>query len=213
MTKTKFRILFWVLGVIFCVCSFFVPEKTVWSDAAISGEESQTPAASSCNTTSVECSDTANGSVGIGQYDGYQYLSSQFTADGSTLCGVYVELFKTGSPTDNLEIKIYTDSGGSGPSAQFGSTLKTIAASSITPTSQAGAGSSPTFVEFDSTTTPTASTEYHLVINRSGSNDNSNYISWNRGDCTEEGMYRDANGADTWTVESAFKGFMWSFRK
>lgn len=99
------------------------------------------------------------------------YIAQSFTP-GTTgfITAASVYLKKSGSPSDNITIAIY--SGASQPSATGLIVSKTIAGSSLT-TSYAYYT-----VDFDDLSSLTASTTYWIVLSRSGAIDASNYYVW-----------------------------------
>lgn len=110
--------------------------------------------------------DDSFGSHGISAqfYNGQMFkVSESFTPTE-----IWVKLFKTGNPTDNVVVSIYSDSSGF-PGTVLGGTA-TLSAKSITSKADGEwyrfAGSFPVLV---------AGTQYHLVLSRSGANDSTNF--------------------------------------
>lgn len=82
--------------------------------------------------------------------------------------GIKLRVKKVGAPVDNLQVQFYSDSGSNSPSGSTTSTMATVAGGSLT-TSYVETTFTVTGAVLDSGTT------YHVVINRSGANDGSNY--------------------------------------
>src|SRR6185436_9625835 len=97
-------------------------------------------------------------------------LSQSFTcpSGGGSVGSVKVNLVKAGNPTDNLQIDILATNGAGQPTGSSLGTATVIAGSSLTTTMTQYTFTFPTPV------TLTGSTQYAVVISRTGSNDNSN---------------------------------------
>lgn len=100
---------------------------------------------------------------------GYQKLAQGFQSGSAADVGV-VDLWlkKVGSPTGNLTAKIYSDSGGN-PNTLLG-TSTNVAASSL------GTSYGTISFAFASPVNVSTSTQYHLVLETSDSQSNSNYV-------------------------------------
>lgn len=108
---------------------------------------------------------------------------------------IKLRIKKVGSPVDNLQIQLFSDSGSNTPSATSISILATIAGSSLT-TSYVETTISFTGNVLD----PNA--KYHVVISRSGAIDASNYYkidTGNKGDY--DGLSNSYNGS-SWSANS-----------
>ncbi len=109
-----------------------------------------------------------------GETGAAERVAESFQHNANFSCSkVSVYIQKAGSPTDNIIADIQTDSSGlpSGTLVDANAT-KAIDASTI--------DTSYTFVDFTfpASITLTANTQYHLVLRRSGSNDETNRIQW-----------------------------------
>lgn len=94
-----------------------------------------------------------------------QTFTPTFTAD---VCCIRVKLSKTGSPTDNIECKIYTD-GTTEPGTLVATSTNTVAGTDLT-TSLV----EKTF-DFSTGDNLTGATKYWVVFSRTGSTSNTNY--------------------------------------
>jgi hypothetical protein len=127
--------------------------------------------------------------------------AESFTTGGSAVncSGVKVPVGTKGTPTDNLKISIQTDSAGDPSGTEVGSLQ--IAAADL----PAWADLKDSFVYarafyFASALALSASTTYHLVIERTGSLNATNYYAWGRG--TLSGGDANRERSSTWTTNT-----------
>lgn len=110
---------------------------------------------------------TANISIGDAAARTRQAQQVITTAHGKRN-GVKLRVRKVGSPVDNLQVQLFSDSGSNTPSGTNISTTATVGGGSLT----------TSYVETTFSFTGNvlnAGTTYHIVITRSGANDGSNY--------------------------------------
>jgi hypothetical protein len=113
---------------------------------------------------------TSGGSLASFGTSSRQKISQRFqVAENYTVEWVNVEMYSTGTPTDNVTLSIQTDSSGSPSGTTVGNTA-TIASNKLI-----GSGRSIRTAICGSQLT--GSTTYHLVIERSGTLDGTNYYS------------------------------------
>jgi hypothetical protein len=100
--------------------------------------------------------------------------SSFVTATGDAITKIRVRLLKVGSPTFNIQCKLYTDSGGSGPtSTQLGVTsTETLGSATLT----------TSYADYEFTFSPGLSvangTKYWVAMVASADGDGSNFVRW-----------------------------------
>lgn len=131
------------------------------------------------------------------------YIATKFTANGDyTYCGANLSLTKTGSPTMNLTVCIYTHDGVEDDPAdagQVGTCSDAVAASSV--------GTSETEVSFSGMSAGVSSgTVYWIVLVSSAAGDVSNNIVWNLADYVTEATERvvsDVDASGTWGIQSS----------
>lgn len=90
----------------------------------------------------------------------------------TTIATVRLWLKKVGSPTGNLTVKIYTNSGGNPNTLVTDGTSDVVAATTL--------ATSYGWIDFTFSTPPslTASTQYHIVLETTDSASNTNYVVW-----------------------------------
>lgn len=153
----------------------------------------------SCETTKASETGTVAGSIGNGNAS-RRWLATKFVAPstGFTSCAAKLYLFKTGSPTMNLQACIYSDSGDL-PAALVGTCSSVVTAASI--------DTSEVAVSFSSMAASiTGDGTYWVVFKGDGYGDGTNYITWNYKDGgTTERVVSSADGV-TWSVQSTTRG-------
>ena len=92
----------------------------------------------------------------------------------STLSDVTLRLFKTGNPTNNLGVFIYSDDGTGKPSALITNGTATAQSGKLVTSDSTNYGTNYKFV-FPTPPTLTGGTQYHIVMTSSGAVDASNY--------------------------------------
>jgi hypothetical protein len=149
----------------------------------------------------------------VGDTTSTERYAIQLDGDGETATHAVVGLTKVGSPTDNVELKVFTDNGGEPSTTQVGGTAS-LDASTLTT-----AWENHT-LEFATSVTLAAATTYWLVISRSGSVDGSNFFAAETGtDITGEVSFVYDDSVWTATVydlvfrlfseEPTAKDFLW----
>lgn len=109
-----------------------------------------------------------------GETGAAERASAPFTTVGTlSVTGVYVDVDKVASPTDDLVVEIQTDTAGN-PSGTVVGTGGSINGASLS----AGAGVT---YRIDVSASLSASTNYHLVLSRSGARDTVNFYRWSLG--------------------------------
>lgn len=130
---------------------------------------------------------------------GNEYQAQSFKLPQNTnVANVWIKLYKTGNPVNNLELYIYDDSAGV-PNAPITNGTATAQNGKIHTNSILGE-----WVKFNFPTAPslTGGTQYHIVCKSSGPNDASNY--WNIICAIGTGKYphgnlNTGNATPTWT--------------
>jgi len=116
----------------------------------------------------------SSSSTSVGDAAATTYFSTGFmVAETQTVSAVWVKLYKTGNPTNNLGVFIYSDSAGS-PNALITNGTATAQSGKLHTSDTNGA-----WYRFVLPTPPTLTggTQYHIVLKSSGAVDASNY--WN----------------------------------
>lgn len=171
-----------------------------------------------CDTQSDTCSGTAGTVYYIGRYNAAVAYAGKIVADnGNKKCKLTLELFKTGSPTNNFSVEIWTDDGGSPslPSSLISGQTYTIDPATITETTAAGAQTNPVLVNID--WTPTSGNTYRLVVRHTGTYDDpydwgANYLSFPRIDnCTPDNSISQQNTSGTWSNVSDYYNIGYKF--
>lgn len=115
---------------------------------------------------------TQNSYYGVGISAAYTKVSQSFTPSASGTCAqVDLYFYKINSPTDNIQVQIYSDDGSGKPNAAL-SDVVSLDSSTIT-----ASWAWYSFV-FSSPASISSGTLYHIVVSRSGSVDAGNYIQW-----------------------------------
>lgn len=135
----------------------------------------------------------------------YDRLAQGFQiASSTTVQSVRLWLKKVGSPSGNLTVKIETDSSGdpSGTPVTDG-TSDTVAVSSL--------AASYGWIDFTFSTAPSlsASTQYHIVLETTGTQSNTNYVEW--GADSSSPSYADgemkSEASSVWSAQSKDASF------
>lgn len=165
----------------------------------------------SCTTSSVTCSSTISGTLGIAAYATQVYRATPFTGDGSTICGVKIPLYVVDQAADyTLRVRVWTDS--TGPAAAYSVESGDVEASTITETTESGAVANPTTFSWGTPFVITNAVTYYLVVySPDGDQPNDEYIGWVRTNyCSPEGLYYDDDGSESspsdWTSDLSSSG-------
>lgn len=138
-----------------------------------------------------------NGVQNIGKVAGNQWLATQFTtALAYALDSITLKLLKVGSPTGNINVYLYSDSGSNTPGSLLATASETLAASSLT-------GSSAEYVFTFSGYSLSSATKYWTAV-KSSVVDVNNWVEWSASTLDNTGLtYASANGS-SWTYGSAY---------
>ena len=159
------------------VCSRFISDNSnrrmFHSGTAISVLQSTT-------TLNIAGGTASSGELG-------QARGQSFTAEGSVILGVAVDLLKSGTPTDDLKVSIYDTLGGNIL------VTKTVATANLV--------NDLNYIQFDTPLTVTPTTVYFLVLERTGARDVSNCWNWYTNDAADvyAGGHAQAKSNNAWT--------------
>lgn len=146
---------------------------------------------------------------GLSTTGGNQILYSSFvTSAGDSITKIRVRFLKVGSPTFNIVLRLYTDSGGSGPtSTQVGAdSIETLAASSVT-------GSYANYDFTFSALSVSNATKYWAAAVASGVGDGSNFIRWSGNPAGTGQQWRtDISLAGGTEVQASMDGSLTTFK-
>lgn len=179
-----------------------IPEAVAWMSPAVAG--GGVPSGGCIET------DTFTPSVGIvdmpfGHDSALRNRATEFTATGGTVCQVDVYVIKLGTPNDiEIELYIYTDSGGSGPNALVTNGLATTTYSALNDFPSSRGWLSYTWSS--SKPTLSATTTYWICLGPlnnvdTGSTDNT--CAWTVGDNSGFDRYSDLDRIGTWSFNEA----------
>lgn len=118
------------------------------------------------------CQIEDNGAQDVSGFASAYYRSAGFkVAETTTYDSVWVKLYKTGNPTYNLTLRIYSDSTGS-PNTAIGA-ASTVSAKALTSKSDGE------WVQFTGLSVAlTAGTQYHITLSSLAAVDATNYVQW-----------------------------------
>lgn len=140
----------------------------------------------------------------IGNAAAATYRSMGFKVSSTqSIPAVWLRLFKTGNPTNNLGVFIYSDTAGAPNALIANGTATAISGKAFESGDVNGA-----MVRFTFATPPalTAGTQYHIVCKSSGAVDASNYWNWVRGTANKYpfGYNNVGDATPTWTPSTTF---------
>lgn len=133
-----------------------------------------------------------------------QVAQSFKVSKGVSVPAIWVKVYKYGNPTNNLELRLYTDTGGVPNTGAGVITNGTATAISGKLFSSDANGQ---WVRFSFATPPalTANTTYHMALKSSGAVDGSNYWIWalNTSGKYPHGNVTHADGTPTWSTDAS----------
>jgi len=133
------------------------------------------------------------GSEAVGHLTSAQWVAFIFTAVNSfTVTQAVLRLSRTGSPTFNVDVRIYTDNAGN-PGTLIGTGSGTVAASSV--------ATSESDVMFTGLSAAiTAGTKYHIVIHCSATQNSSNDLLWEHSFGVAADIVHNSTDGSTWST-------------
>lgn len=151
-------------------------------------------------------------SIGINGGNGseWTYGAQSFTvgAFSGVLDYVTLKLSKTGSPTGNLTVNLYSDDGtGTNPSGSSLSTSSTLDVSTLT------ASGVDYTIQFPNDYSMVSGTKYWLVVSTSYSFSNSNHINWYQNNTTDsytDGNANRSSNGSSWYSDQSTNDFVFS---
>jgi hypothetical protein len=145
--------------------------------------------------------DAANNAYALRYSSSYQKHAQQFTPSATKLCDtIDISIYKSASPSGNVWVEIWSDTGADLPNAQIGSDSSTVACSSITDSAYPGTMTTFTFA---SPIALTAGTKYWIVFDGDYAESTTDWVAW---DNLETGYYEGGRMArmavGTWYDQS-----------
>ncbi len=144
----------------------------------------------------------ADGAARTWESQGFKVSATQ------SISAIWVKVWKTGNPTNNLELRILPDDGTGKPSGSAAITNGTATAQSGKLHSSDSYGQWVRFV-FATPCALTAGTQYHITLKSSGAVDASNYWQWattisGSGNTYPHGQVCNGDAVPTWTAQPTY---------